>query len=459
MPSSFDALPLRPDLREALTQVGFQEMTPIQAQALPPMLAGRDLTGQARTGSGKTAAFGLALLQALDVDQAVPQALVLCPTRELAEQVTAELRRLAARMANTRLVTLCGGRSGRDQKRALEGGVHVVVGTPGRVGDHLVRGTLDLGALRVLVLDEADRMLDMGFIEQVEAIVARCPPTRQTLLFSATFPEEIDQLCGRVLRDPVRVAVEAQVDPELLRQLVFRCTPGQRHAMVARLLATYQPASALVFCETREDCDTLAGLLRRQGAVALTLHGQMEQRDREDVLVQLTNGSASVLVATNLAARGLDIPALPLVIIAELSPDPESHLHRIGRTGRAGEAGMALSIVASPREARRLAGVEAFLGHAIEPGPEPGEDERLDALAPPNRTLLILAGRDDKISKGDVLGALVKEGGIPSEAIGRLDLGRKTTAVAVARAYAPQALRFLQGGRIKKQRVRVTMLG
>ena len=458
MSSTFDALPIRPELREALGLVGYAEMTPIQAQALPPMLAGRDLTGQARTGSGKTAAFGLALLQAIEVDTAVPQALVLCPTRELAEQVSGELRRLAARMPNTRIVTLTGGRPGREQKQALAGGVHVVVGTPGRTLDHLQRGALDPSALRVLVLDEADRMLDMGFMAEVDAIIARCPPARQTLLFSATFPAEIHALCGRVMRDPARVTVEAQVDPELLQQQVFRCEPDQRHRLVARLLAAHRPSSALAFCETREDCEALAALLRQQGAVALTLHGQMEQRDREDVLVQLRNGSVSVLVATNLAARGLDIPALPLVIIAELSPDPESHLHRIGRTGRAGEAGLALSIVGSPKEEGRLARVEEFLGRGIERGPEPPEADRLDGMRPPNQTLLIMAGRDDKISKGDILGAFVKEGGIPADAIGRLDLGRKTTAVAVARAHAQKAVVFLQSGRIKKRRVRATLL-
>jgi ATP-dependent RNA helicase DbpA len=455
----FDALPLRAELREALIAVGYTEMTPIQARALPHLLRGRDVTGQASTGSGKTAAFGLALLQRLDLSVVAPQALVLCPTRELAEQVGEELRRLASRLPNNRVVCLTGGRPNRDQKRALEGGCHVVVGTPGRVGKHLGSGDLDLSALRVLVLDEADRMLDMGFVDEVEAIIAQCPTTRQTLLFSATFPAAIDALRDRVQHDPMVVAVQAQVSPELLQQLVFRCGPDRRHELVARLLATYRPTSSLVFCETREECDALTEYLRRQGAVALTLHGQKEQTERDDVLVQLTNGSASVLVATNVAARGLDIPSLPAVIIAELSHDPESHLHRVGRTGRAGEAGLALSIVASPHEEQRLQKIEEFLERPIPNGPEPGPSQRLEGLNPPNRTLLILAGRNDRLSRGDVLGALVKDGGIPAGAIGRLDLGQKTCAVAVSRDYARQALKYLQGGRVKGQRVRATLLG
>ncbi len=456
---SFDTLSLRPELQEALQQVGFVEMTPIQARALPPALAGRDLSAQAQTGSGKTAAFGFCLLQALDVELREPQALVLCPTRELAEQVATELRRFAARMADVRILTLCGGRSTRDQRQGLDGGAHVIVGTPGRVEKHLRDHHLRLGRLSVLVLDEADRMLDMGFIDQVDAILSYCPSQRQTLLFSATFPDGVEALQARMQRDPLRVVVETQVDPTLLRQVAVRCRPDQRQAMVARLLAQHRPDSALVFCETRDDCDALSASLSALGASALALHGQLSQEERDDVLVQLLHGSLRVLVATNVAARGLDIPALPLVILSELSPDPESHVHRIGRTGRAGEPGLAISVVASDRENERLERIEAFMGQALERGEAPGESTDLSALQPLNRSLLILAGREQKISKGDVLGALVKEAGLPADAIGRIDLGRKTCAVAIRRDLAQRALKAVQKGRIKKQRVRATLLG
>ncbi len=459
MTTAFDSLGLRPELLFALAQVAYVQMTPIQAHALPPMLEGADVTGQAKTGSGKTAAFGLALLQTIDPTVAATQALVLCPTRELSEQIATELRRLAQKLANTRISTVCGGRPYRDQRRALLAGCHVVVGTPGRLGKHLRKETMDLGALRVLVLDEADRMLDMGFIEQVDEIVGHCPDDRQTLLLSATFPDAIDALSARIQRTPQRVTVGTHVAADQLRQQVYSCSHSEREQLIVDLLGNIKPATALIFCETREDCRRLGQFLEGWGADALTLHGELEQRERDDVLLQFSNGSASVLVATNLAARGLDIPSLPLVIISELSPDVESHMHRIGRTGRADEEGLAVSIVAGTREQRRLAEIEAHLGHPIEPGPDLDTVRRLDFLQPANRTLLILAGRKDKLRKGDVLGALVKDGGIPPEAIGRIDLMPRVCAVAITRDHAAAAAAHFEGGRIKNKRVRVRLLG
>jgi len=459
MSKSFHSFALRPALLEALDQMGFQETTPIQAQALPPMLAGKDVTGQAKTGSGKTAAFGLALLQAVEPGLSRTQALVLCPTRELAEQVATELRRLAQRQANTHIVTACGGRPSRDQARALKGGAHIVVGTPGRIAKHLRTQALDVAGLKVLVLDEADRMLDMGFIEEVGSIVARCPRQRQTLLFSATFPTEVSHLSNRVQREAQLIKVESLVAPEQLEERVYECAAAQRNQLIVDLLAQVEPSTALVFCETRSDCKRLAGFLSGRGAVALALHGEMEQRDRDDVLLQFSNGSASVLVATNLAARGLDIPQLPLVMIAEVSPDPENHLHRVGRTGRAGKVGLALTIVCGQKEAERLSAIEEQMGRTIPRGERPAGGKGLNFLQPPNRTLLILSGRKDKIRKGDVLGCLIKDAGIPSEAIGRIDLMPKACSVAIAKEFAEKAAAHLRTGRIKSKRVRVQLLG
>jgi ATP-independent RNA helicase DbpA len=324
---------------------------------------------------------------------------------------------------------------------------------------HLRKESLVLDSLRVLVCDEADRMLDMGFIDQVEEIVKCCPEERQTLLFSATFPDEIATLSERIQRQPLRVTVETRVAAHLLKQQAFLCAIGNRKQLIADLLAEFRPSTALIFCETRGDCKKLGAFLTGRGAVALTLHGEMEQRDRDDVLLQFSNGSASVLVATNLAARGLDIPSLPLVLIAELSHDPESHVHRIGRTGRAGEEGLAISVVAGPREQERLEHIEAHLGYRIDRGEEPRGGGGLGFLKPPNRTLLILSGRRDKIRKGDVLGSLVKDGGIPAEAIGRIDLMPKVCAVAIAVDWCQQAASHLKTGRIKNKRVRVQLLG
>ncbi len=458
MSKSFQALPLRPELLQAVEQAGFTQMTPIQEESLPLMLRGLDVLGQAKTGSGKTAAFGLALLHAIEPDLLHTQALVLCPTRELAEQVAAEIRRLATRLSNTRVLTLCGGRPYRDQLAALKHGNHVVVGTPGRISKHLRKGKLLLGGLKVVVLDEADRMMDMGFVEPVTDILQHAPTDRQTLLFSATFPTEILALSQALQRAPERIAVESQVASTLLKQTAYVCEKGQRKQVVVNLLAQYRPETVLVFAETRADCDSLARFLARQGAMALSLHGLMEQRDRDDVLVQFSNGSASVLVATNVAARGLDIPALPMVVISELSQEPESHLHRIGRTGRAGEEGHALSIVEAPRDLGRLERIETLLGTAIDRAPLPTQASGLGFLKPDCRTLLILAGRNEKIRKGDVLGGLVKDAGIPFEKIGRIDLMPKACAVAIDKAYAEMALQHLENGRIKNRRLRARLL-
>ena len=459
MTSSFRTLELRPELLESLDQIGYTEMTEIQAMALPLLLKGGDLIGHAKTGSGKTAAFGLALLNKIDPDSSELQALVLCPTRELAEQVAAELRRLAQRLANTRVVTLCGGVNNREQIIALQRGCDIVVGTPGRIGKHLKAGVLDLDAVGVLVLDEADRMLDMGFVDQVIDIVDYCPKDRQSMLFSATFPKEIEKLSDEVLTRPMFVGVEAQVETDKLEQLVFECERGERNQTLVMLLAEYRPATTLIFCELRGDCEKLAAFLSSRGATALALHGKLDQRERDDVMMQFANGSASVLVATNLAARGLDIPALPAVINYELSPDPESYVHRIGRTGRAGEAGLALTIVASDKERQWLAGVEEFLGHRLKRGPAPQRGGGLKFLLPPNRTLIILGGRKDKLRPGDIVGALVKDGGIPGDAVGKIDMRLDFCAVAIAREHATKALLYVETGRIKKKRYRVRLMG
>ena len=458
IPVLFTTLPLRSELQQALEQIGFTETTPIQEAALPVLLDGRDVTGQAKTGSGKTAAFGLALLNGIDEHLLATQALVLCPTRELADQVAAELRRLAQRMKNVQVLSVCGGRPDRDQAKALKRGCQVVVGTPGRLGKHLRKRCMDLRALRVLVLDEADRMLDMGFMDQVMEIVQPCPRERQTLLFSATFPEPIHAWSSKLQRDALFISVETQVAQEQLRQLVYEGAKGQRHEIVAKLLATYQPTTALVFCETRNACVKLAAFLAGRGAETRALHGQLEQRERDDVLLQFVNGSIGVLVATNVAARGLDVPSLPLVILAEPSADPESHLHRIGRTARAGVDGVALSVVTTAEDRKCLQRIEALMGHKIARGEPLTGTGGLEFLTPPNRTLLILAGRKDKLRKGDVLGCLVKDGGIPPECIGRIDLMPRACAVAVHRSHARQALNHLKQGRIKNKRVRSLLL-
>ena len=448
----FHELALRPELHAGIEQRGWTELTPIQRSALPQLLEGRDVLGQAQTGSGKTAAFGLAALNRLDTNLLRPQALVLCPTRELADQVAEELRSLAVRMPNTRVVTLCGGRPVKPQASELERGCHVVVGTPGRVLQHLLRESLVVDDIGMLVLDEADRMLDMGFVEQVSDVASQCPEG-QTLLFSATFPEGILSLSERVQSDAIQLRDESAV--EQVQEWLYRCDKGGRNQKVAELLAHFAPERTLVFCETRIDCDDLARFLAGRGARALALHGQLEQRDRDDVLVQFRHCSMSVLVATNVAARGLDIESLPAVIVAELSHDPENHVHRIGRTGRAGRSGVALTVVA-PREESRLERLEQAYG-ALPEGPELSAGSGLHALVPPSRTLLLLSGRKDKLRPGDVLGALVKDLGMAAAAVGRIDVAERSCAVALDRAEAGAAA-GRKHLRVKKKKVRIRLL-
>jgi ATP-independent RNA helicase DbpA len=460
MSQPFSILPLREELLQALEQIGYAQMTPIQAQALPTVIRGADVIGRARTGSGKTAVFGLGLLQALDPSDSSVQALVICPTRELAEQVASELRRLASRMPGTRILPLCGGRSSGLQRQSLQGGCQVVVGTPGRLGALIERGDLELSSLKVLVLDEADRMLDMGFIDEVQVLVEACPRQRQTLLFSATMPEPIAALSQQIQDKPRSVSVAAEVAPDSLQQLKFSCERVDREQRVLDLLAHYAPEQALVFCETRQDCESMTDYLRHAGLSAEALHGGMEQMERDDAWLQFVHGSSRVLVATNVAARGLDLPALPMVIVAELGGEPQAHLHRIGRTGRAGEAGLALTLVASQAERGRLERIEEFLGENLAEGPEvPPCPPEAVFPRPAFRTLLLLSGRKDKLRKGDVLGALIKDAGLPAEAIGRIDLMDTRCGVAIATEHAGRALGYLKTGRIKKLKVRGLLLG
>ena len=454
----FDSLPLPPAMLDALGRLDYRTMTPIQAASLPLALAGHDLIAQAKTGSGKTAAFALPLLARLDVRKTAVQAMVLCPTRELADQVTQEIRRLARFEANIKVLPLCGGTPMRPQRDSLEHGAHVVVGTPGRIMDHLERGSLVLDALDTLVLDEADRMLDMGFHDDIAFVVSQCPSARQTLLFSATYPEGIAALAARFLRKPQEVKLPEQHAASKIRQRFYEIEHPARLQAVARLLRHYRPASTLAFCNTRQQCRDLVELLRAQGFAALALSGELEQRERDQVLIQFANRSCSVLVATDVAARGLDIAQLEAVINVDVTPDPEIHIHRIGRTGRGDEEGWALSLCSSA-DKRRLAGIAQAMGfepewHALD---ELTADEGLPLQAP-MVTLLILGGRKDKIRPADVLGALTGEAGFQRGQVGKITVTDQTTYVAVERAIAREAVRRLAAGKLKGRKVKVRAL-
>ena len=433
-------------------------MTPVQAASLPLALAGHDLTVQAKTGSGKTAAFALALLHKLDVRSFDVQALVLCPTRELADQVTQELRRLARAEDHTKVLTLCGGTPIKPQAESLAHGAHVVVGTPGRIMDHLQRGSLNLATLNTLVLDEADRMLDMGFYDDIAEVAAQCPAQRQTLLFSATYPEGIGKLSARFMRQPKDVTLTEAPPKHQIKQLFFEVREDQRLHAVSQLLNHYRPASTLAFCNTKQQCRDLVAVLQGQGFVALELHGELEQRERDQVMVQFANGSASILVATDIAARGLDISDLAAVINVDITPDPATHTHRIGRTGRVDAQGWAFSL-ASLDEMGRIGQIEHQLGFTSTWQPldtmTPSSDQ---PLRPARRTLQILGGRKDKIRPGDVLGALTKDLGFASAQIGKINVNEFSTYLAVDADIADAVMKKLQGGKVKGRSVKLRAL-
>jgi ATP-independent RNA helicase DbpA len=433
-------------------------MTAIQAACLPAALLGKDIIAQAKTGSGKTAAFGLTLLANLNPRRFAVQTLVLCPTRELADQVTTEIRRLARAEDNIKVVTLCGGVPLRGQIASLEHGAHIVVGTPGRVMDHLERGTLDLEALNTLVLDEADRMLDMGFFDDIVKVARQCPKTRQTLLFSATYPEGIAKLSAQFMRDPITVKVEAQHSGNQIEQRWYEVKDSERLHAVGLLLAHFRPASTLAFCNTKAQCRDLVEVLRAQGTSALALFGELEQRERDQVLVRFANKSCSVLVATDVAARGLDIASLACVINVDVTPDSEVHIHRIGRTGRAGETGLALNLV-SMDEMGNVGKIELLQKKETEWNPlSELSPTGKGPLIPPMVTLHIQGGRKEKIRPGDVLGALTADLGYTREQVGKINVNEWSTYVAVNRDIAQQAASRLNAGRIKGKSVKVRVL-
>ncbi|MGL4189753.1 MAG: ATP-dependent RNA helicase DbpA [Sphaerotilus sulfidivorans] len=455
----FARLPLSPAALANLQALGYERMTPIQAASLPLSLAGRDLIAQAKTGSGKTAAFTLPLLANLNPRRFAVQALVLCPTRELADQVAGEVRRLARAEDNIKVLTLCGGSPVQPQLVSLSHGAHIVVGTPGRVLDHLDRASLALDALATLVLDEADRMLDMGFADEIKQVLKHCPAQRQTLMFSATYPEGVQALATRFMRQPQTVTIKETHAPEQIRQLFIEVTETQRLHAVSLLLKHHRPVSTLAFCNTKQQCRDLVAVLQAQGISALELHGDLDQRDRDQVLVRFANRSCSVLVATDVAARGLDIAQLEAVINVDISPEVEVHTHRVGRTGRAGETGLAVSL-ASMDEMGRVGNIEHAQGRAFEWLPLAALQAAEDAPPPlpPMVTLQILGGRKEKIRAGDVLGALTKDLGLDGAQIGKISINEFSTYVAVAREIAPQALRGLSAGKVKGRSVKVRQL-
>ncbi len=451
--TDFAALPLPAPVLDNLHGLGFHQMTAIQAAAIPPILAGADVVAQAKTGSGKTAAYGIGCLERIDPRADAVQCLVVCPTRELATQVAQALRALAKAYGNLTVLTLTGGRPEHRQAKSLQHPAQVVVGTPGRLLKHLTQGNLHLDALRCLVLDEADRMLDLGFIEPIRALLDFCPATRQTLCFSATLPDAVQALSAQIQRDPTAVRVDTHHQAAIEHHFLS-VTEDDKPLATLALLARERPASTLIFCNTKAQVRALCAELNDAGVHASAFHGDLDQRDRSLAVARFANQSCTVLVATDVAARGLDIDSLAAVINYDLPFKADTYVHRAGRTGRAGATGQAFTWV-TPAQAPRLAAIEAALQRPcpLETAALHG-GEALPDLAPPMITLSISGGRKQKLSAGDILGAITGDGELTGADVGQITRLDHLSFVAVRRAVARAALQRLQARPIKGRRYR-----
>jgi ATP-independent RNA helicase DbpA len=456
--TEFSTLALPEPLQRGLKEVGYSAMTPVQAASLPAILAGRDVVAEAKTGSGKTAAFALGLLSTLDASQVALQGLVLCPTRELADQVSREIRRLARFIPNVKVLTLCGGVPLRPHLASLAHEPHLVVGTPGRILELIQKEALPLKGIKVLVLDEADRMLDMGFADDLRSIIEATPAKRQTLLFSATIPASIREISRELQQQPLDVTVKSDADEVLIEQTFFEVEAEQKLAALEALLLLHRPESAVVFCNTRAEVRTVAAELDVRHFSVLALHGELDQREREEMLVRFANRSCTVLIASDVAARGLDIAELAMVINFDIAADADTHLHRVGRTGRAGRRGVALTLC-TPRESGRANLIEDRLGETLQWGRLPPLESDAAPLTAPFVTLAVDAGRQDKLRPGDLLGALTGDAGIPGTAVGKIDVFPTRTYVAIAEEWNQKALQRLRAGKIKGRTFRVRRIG
>lgn len=456
-PEPFTQLNLSKEQLNNLQQLGFEHMTQVQELALPPALAGEDLIVQAHTGSGKTLVFALAIMQKLDVDQHEDaQAVVLCPTRELASQVAEVIREVARAYHSIKVSLLCGGTSINRQIDSLAHGTHIIVGTPGRLEDLIGRGALFLDRVKTLVLDEADKMMDMGFYESLSAIANACPLKRQTMMFSATYtPELLERTEGFLINPQMVRAVDEQ--KPLIKQSFYQVEEYERPQAIVSLLNKYLPLSTLAFCNTRDDCEALHRQLKRAGVVSHVLHGQMDQREREDVIIQFANNSCSVLVATDVAARGLDINELDLVLNVHISPNADTHIHRIGRTGRQGAEGHAITFLAKD-ELFRKKRIEEVMATEFELLPAPPALQGRQQLKPPMQTITIRGGKKDKLRPGDILGSLTKDMGLAAKQVGKITIHDFVSFVAVERNIAQQVAERWSNTPIKGKIRRVHLL-
>lgn len=459
MDLDFAKLALRPELLNNLETLGFDKMTEIQAQSLPKILQGKDVIAKAKTGSGKTVAFALGLLQRLEVERFRIQSLVMCPTRELAEQVAQEIRQVGRQIDNMKVLTLCGGTPMGPQIGSLSHGAHIIVGTPGRIMDHLFKRRLSLKDVNTLVLDEADRMLDMGFEDEIAAVIKAVPVERQTLLFSATYPDQIKQISLKVQRNPQEITVESTHDTVKIEQTFYEVDEEHRTKATAAILTEFQPDSAIIFCNTKVACQALLEELMALGFSVSALHGDLEQKDRQQVLTRFANKSIRVLIATDVASRGLDVKEIGAVINYHITPDPEVHIHRIGRTGRADAKGQAFTLCA-PNEIARANAIEDYQQAKLNwKGVQALRFHQNRIVEPEYQTICIDGGKKAKLRPGDILGALTKDADVPGVDIGKINVTATHSYVAIKLRSVKRCLKQFNEGKMKGRKFKARKLG
>ena len=445
--AGFDTLQGIPSaLLKTLHRLGFFSMTEIQEKAINPILEGKDVLAQSKTGSGKTLAFGLPCVIKADTSSHKPQTIIITPTRELAEQIALELRSIGSYKANLKILTLYGGVPLRAQADSLAKGAHILIGTPGRIQDHLTKETLTLEGIKTLVLDEADRMLDMGFYDEIVKIGSNIPRSKQTLLFSATFPEKIEKLAKTLLKQPLTIKVDAVQKSVKIDELVYE-TEDKLHTLLA-LIGSYKPESLLIFCNTKKEVISLTNTLATHGHAVIDIHGDLDQRDRNESVIAFANGSKRIMVATDVASRGLDIKDIALVINYNLPFDAEVYTHRIGRTGRADATGTAISLF-SAKESEKCAYI---LQRAKK---KEIKDLRVDAkfkMFSDYDTLCLNGGKKTKLRAGDIIGTFCKEIGIDNSMIGKIHITDTKSYIALHHTVVDEVFKALKKVKIKKKK-------
>jgi ATP-independent RNA helicase DbpA len=433
-------------LLETLNILNFTTMTEIQEKAIRPILEGKDILAQSKTGSGKTLAFGLPCVIHTNTDTYKPQTIIITPTRELSDQIAVELRKVGAYKANLKILTLYGGVPLRAQAESLAKGAHILIGTPGRLQDHLAKGTLVLDTIKTVVLDEADRMLDMGFYDEIVKIASNIPHTKQTLLFSATFPEKIEKLAKTLLKQPLTIKVDTVQESDKIDEIVYETSDKSK--TLTAIIQSYKPESLLIFCNTKAEVISLTDRLYQRGHSVIEIHGDLDQKERNESVIAFSNGSKRIMVATDVASRGLDIKDIALVINYDLPFDQEVYTHRIGRTGRADAKGTAISLY-DPTESEKCAYITSAARTAQM------KDLRVDptfTMVSDYDTLCINGGKKNKLRAGDILGTLCKEIGIDPKMIGKIHITDTKSYIALHHTVIEKVLKALKKTTIKKKR-------